>query len=131
MKSAFLRNAIVLGMLSAIGPFAIDMYLPAFPVIARGSGVDIRAVQMSLMSFFLAVALCQVLYGPISDRLEKAADLCGAYAVRHWRGSGAASRPAPRCLSPFASSRAWAPGASMVITRAIIRDLHTGQRPRI
>ena len=65
MKSAFLRNALVLGMLSAVGPFAIDMYLPAFPAIAREFQVDVSAVQMSLMSFFLAVAVCQIVYGPL------------------------------------------------------------------
>src|SRR4051794_4166905 len=71
MKSAFLRNALVLGMLSAIGPFAIDMYLPAFPAIARDLQVDVGAVQMSLMSFFLAVSICQIIYGPISDRVGR------------------------------------------------------------
>ena len=60
MKSAFLRNALVLGRLSAIGPFAIDMYLPAFPAIAREFQVDVGGGQMSLMSFFLAVAICQI-----------------------------------------------------------------------
>ena len=71
MQSAFLRNALVLGMLSAIGPFAIDMYLPAFPAIARELQVDVSALQMSLMSFFLAVALCQLAYGPLADRFGR------------------------------------------------------------
>ena len=52
-------------MLSAVGPFAIDMYLPSFPAIAREFQVDVSAVQMSLMSFFLAVSVCQIVYGPL------------------------------------------------------------------
>ena len=51
-RSTFLRNALVLGILSAVGPFAIDMYLPAFPAIARDLRADVSAVQMSLTSFF-------------------------------------------------------------------------------
>ena len=58
-------------MLSAVGPFAIDMYLPLFPAIAREFQVDVSAVQMSLMSFFLAVSVCQIVYGPLSDRFGR------------------------------------------------------------
>src|SRR5579862_9475583 len=48
METRFLRNAITLGLLSAIGPFAIDMYLPALPEIGRGLQANTGAVQMSL-----------------------------------------------------------------------------------
>ncbi|MET0744093.1 MAG: MFS transporter, partial [Microvirga sp.] len=70
-RSTFLRNALVLGILSAVGPFAIDMYLPAFPAIARDLRADVSAVQMSLTSFFGAVAVCQIVYGPLSDRFGR------------------------------------------------------------
>ena len=55
MTSNFLRNAIVLGLLSAIGPFAIDMYLPALPSIGADLGASTAAVQMSLLVFFLSM----------------------------------------------------------------------------
>ncbi len=60
----------MLGLLSAIGPFAIDMYLPALPALpAIGVALhtDTHAVQMSLMAFFVSFAISQIVYGPASD----------------------------------------------------------------
>ena len=59
MQTRFLRNAITLGLLSAIGPFAIDMYLPALPAIGRNLQAGTGAVQMSLTVFFIALSLGQ------------------------------------------------------------------------
>src|SRR5438045_1150613 len=67
MKPSFARSAIVLGLLTAVGPFAIDMYLPALPMIAADLGTSDAGAQATLIGYFLAVALCQVIYGPISD----------------------------------------------------------------
>ncbi|WP_210495883.1 multidrug effflux MFS transporter [Microvirga antarctica] len=126
MKSAFLRNALVLGMLSAIGPFAIDMYLPAFPTIARDLNADIGAVQMSLMSFFLAVALCQILYGPISDRVGRKPPIYFGLTLFIIAGIGCSFVTSAEALIVLRFIQGVGACASMVITRAIIRDLHTG-----
>src|SRR3546814_17816272 len=67
MHPRFLRNAVVLGLMMAIGPFAIDMYLPALPSFGRSLDADIGAVQMSLMAFFLSLGVVQIIYGPVSD----------------------------------------------------------------
>ena len=53
-SSSFAKNAIVLGLLSAIGPFAIDMYLPALPAIAADLQASTAATQMTLIAFFMA-----------------------------------------------------------------------------
>src|SRR5579883_1087831 len=67
MISNYARNAIVLGLLAAVGPFAIDMYLPALPTIAADLAASTAATQMTLMVFFLALGICQIAYGPVSD----------------------------------------------------------------
>ena len=67
MQRSLARNAIVLGLLSAVGPFAIDMYLPALPSISAELHASTAATQASLIAFFLAVACFQIVYGPISD----------------------------------------------------------------
>ncbi|MCB8819655.1 multidrug effflux MFS transporter [Microvirga rosea] len=126
MKSTFLRNALVLGMLSAIGPFAIDMYLPAFPAIARELQVDVSAVQMSLMSFFLAVALCQVIYGPISDQVGRKPPIYFGLALFIVGAIGCSFARNAETLIAFRFLQGVGACASMVITRAIVRDLHTG-----
>src|SRR5260221_14754531 len=67
MSSTLFRYAIVLGLLTAAGPFAIDMYLPALPAIGDGLGADAHAVQASLMAFFIALGAGQLVSGPLSD----------------------------------------------------------------
>ncbi|PVE24246.1 Bcr/CflA family drug resistance efflux transporter [Microvirga sp. KLBC 81] len=126
MRSAFLRNALVLGMLSAIGPFAIDMYLPAFPAIARELQVDVSAVQMSLMSFFLAVAVCQLAYGPLSDRFGRKPPLYAGLGLFILGSIGCSFAPNVEMLIAFRFLQGVGSCAAMVIPRAIIRDLHTG-----
>ena len=69
--SSFVKNAIVLGLLSAVGPFAIDMYLPALPTIAANLQASTAATQMTLMAFFAAFGICQIVYGPVSDMIGR------------------------------------------------------------
>jgi DHA1 family bicyclomycin/chloramphenicol resistance-like MFS transporter len=58
----------LLGALSVVGPFAIDMYLPAFPELAAGFGVPSTTVAPTLSSYFIGLAAGQVVYGPLLDR---------------------------------------------------------------
>ena len=67
MTTSFLRTAIVLGLISAIGPFAIDMYLPALPSIGKDLTAENGVVQFSLLAFFISFAISQLVYGPLSD----------------------------------------------------------------
>ena len=71
LDAALLRHALILGLISAIGPFAIDMYLPAMPQMAQALGASAGEVQMSLTAFFVALGLCQMVYGPLSDRFGR------------------------------------------------------------
>lgn len=48
------RAALILGLLSAVGPFAIDMYLPALPTIAADLQADVATVQWTLTAYFMA-----------------------------------------------------------------------------
>ncbi len=59
---------IILGLLSAVGPFSIDMYLPAFKIIAADFNTSVDLVQYSLTSFFVGIAFGQLIYGPLLDR---------------------------------------------------------------
>ena len=55
-------------MLTALGPFSIDMYLPGFPAIAADLHTTIAQVSLSLSSFFIGISAGQLLYGPLLDR---------------------------------------------------------------
>ena len=61
------RFALILGLLSMVGPFAIDMYLPALPNIAAEFGATEAATQITLTAYFLAFGVAQLVYGPMAD----------------------------------------------------------------
>ncbi len=126
MKSSFARNAIVLGLLTAVGPFAIDMYLPALPAIAADLNASIAATQMSLTSFFVAFGICQLVYGPVSDMVGRKPPLYFGLSVFTAASIGCALAPSIEWLIFFRFVQGIGACASMVIPRAIIRDLHTG-----
>ncbi|MFD2555763.1 multidrug effflux MFS transporter [Sphingobacterium tabacisoli] len=62
---------LILGLLSAIGPFSIDMYLPAFETISKDFDTSIDKVQLSLTAFFIGIAVGQIIYGPLLDRFGR------------------------------------------------------------
>jgi DHA1 family bicyclomycin/chloramphenicol resistance-like MFS transporter len=126
METRFLRNAITLGLLSAIGPFAIDMYLPALPDIGRSLHADTGAVQMSLTVFFIALSLGQSVYGPLSDMIGRKAPLYLGLALFSISSIGCALAPSVGVLIAFRFLQGIGACAGMVIPRAIVRDLHTG-----
>ncbi len=126
MRARFLRNAIPLGLLSAIGPFAIDMYLPALPSIGRNLHADAGAVQMSLTVFFIAVSMGQSVCGPLSDMFGRKVPLYCGLALFAAASLGCALAPNIGTLIAFRFVQGLAACAGMVIPRAVVRDLHTG-----
>jgi DHA1 family bicyclomycin/chloramphenicol resistance-like MFS transporter len=126
MKTQFLKYAFVLGLITAIGPFAIDMYLPALPSIKQSLGASIGAVQMSLMVFFIALGICQLVYGPVSDMVGRRAPLYFGLGLFIVGSVGCALAPDINSLIAFRFLQGVGACAGMVITRAIVRDMHTG-----
>jgi DHA1 family bicyclomycin/chloramphenicol resistance-like MFS transporter len=126
MNRYFLRNALVLGLLSAIGPFAIDMYLPALPSIGQSLGAPMSAVQASLMVFFISLGIGQLVYGPISDMAGRKPPLYFGLALFAACSVGCALAPDVHTLIILRFLQGLGASAGMVIPRAIVRDLHTG-----
>src|SRR5580698_1859694 len=62
---------LILGSLSTISPFAIDMYLPAFPEIAGALHTSTARIALSVSSYFAGLAFGQLLYGPLLDRFGR------------------------------------------------------------
>jgi DHA1 family bicyclomycin/chloramphenicol resistance-like MFS transporter len=124
--SSFVRNAIVLGLLSAVGPFAIDMYLPAMPAIAADLKTSTHATQLTLTMFFISFGLCQIAYGPLSDRYGRKPPLYAGLALFIAGAIGCALAPTVGWLIGFRLVQGAGAAAMGVIPRAIVRDLHTG-----
>ncbi len=112
-----------LGMLTAFGALSIDMYLPGLPAIASELQTDAAAAQQTLSAFFLGMALGQVLYGPISDRLGRRSPLifgCTLYAAAC---AACALAPSIQSLIVLRFVQALGACAGIVIARSIVRDL--------
>ena len=62
---------LILGALTAIAPFSIDMYLPGFPAIAKSLDTTTTQVSLSLSGFFIGISAGQLLYGPLLDRFGR------------------------------------------------------------
>ncbi|MCV9934384.1 multidrug effflux MFS transporter [Flavobacterium sp. LS1R47] len=67
----YIKLILILGSLTALGPFSIDMYLPGFSGIARDLNTTVAKVSMSLSSYFIGISAGQLLYGPLLDRFGR------------------------------------------------------------
>ncbi|MAS12532.1 MAG: Bcr/CflA family drug resistance efflux transporter [Nitratireductor sp.] len=126
MTTRFLRIALVLGLLTAVGPFAIDMYLPALPSIGADLDAGTVPVQMSLLVFFLSMGLAQIIVGPISDMVGRKVPLYAGLIVFIIGSIGSALANNIEMLIAFRFLQGLGASAGMVVPRAVVRDLHTG-----
>src|SRR5277367_619097 len=72
---------LLLGSLTALGPLAIDMYLPSLPAIAKSLHASPGAVSVTLAAFFAGLGIGQLIYGPMSDRIGRRGPLLFGVAI--------------------------------------------------
>lgn len=113
---------ILLGALTAIGPLSIDMYLPAFPAMERDMRAVAGAMEYTLSSFFIGMALGQLFYGPVSDRFGRRRPLLAGLAVYTLASLGCAYAGNAAMLAGLRILEALGGCAGLVISRAVVRD---------
>ena len=126
MSTSLARPALVLGLLSCIGPFAIDMYLPAMPAIGQDLEASTQGMQSTITSYFVAFGLAQLFYGPWADHAGRKPPLYAGIALFAvgtllcLMASSVEGLIAGRFVQGLG-------GAAMgVVPRAIVRDMFTG-----
>ena len=119
---------LVLGLLSAFGPLSIDMYLPAFPAIARDFGVPVSGVQYTLASYNIGIALGQLIYGPLADQLGRKPNLMVGLALYVLASIGCMLTSSVESMVALRFLQAIGGCTGMVITRAIVRDKYHGNQ---
>lgn len=122
-KQAFIFQILALGALSAIGPLTVDMYLPALPEISRQFGVPLSAVELSLASYFLGLAIGQVFYGPFIDRFGRKRPLYFGLFLYFLSSIACFLAPSVHVLILARFAQALGGCASIVAPRAMVRDL--------
>lgn len=126
MSGSILRQALVLGALSSIGPFAIDMYLPAMDAIRVGLETTVPAMQGTVIAYFIAFGLAQLVYGPWSDKAGRRVPLYAGLGIFLVGSIICTFAPDIATLIAGRFVQGLGGAAVMVVPRAIIRDRYRG-----
>ena len=121
-----LRFFLIIGSLTAFATLSIDMYLPALPAISAEFRTGPSDVQLTLTTFLVGMALGQLLVGPISDSVGRRPPLYIGLAVYALASIGCAVAPSVYALAGLRLLQGMAGASGVVISRAIVRDLHSG-----
>lgn len=117
---------ILLGVLSAVGPLSTDMYLPAFPAIEAALGDRPGTAQLTLATWFAGLAIGQLTQGSLADRYGRRGPLLAGTVIYAVASAGCALSTDIATLSLMRFLAAFGGSASMVIPRAVVRDLAEG-----
>jgi len=118
--------AALLASLSMLGPFAVDMYLPAFPDIAADFGASSIALQQTLSLYMFAYAFMMLWHGALSDALGRRPIVLGGLAVFAIGTLGCAIAGNIETLWLFRAMQGLSAGVGLVVGRAIVRDRFHG-----
>jgi len=112
-----------LGLLSAMGAFSIDMYLPGFPDIARDLHTTVAHITLSITSFFIGISVGQMIYGPLLDKYGRKKPLYIGLAIYLVTSLACALAPTADALIVIRFFQALGSCAGLVASRAYVRDI--------
>ena len=118
--------ALLLAALAMIGPFSVDTYLPAFPVIGESLAASPMQVQQTLTAYMASFAIMTLWHGALSDSFGRRSIILISLAVYAVASIGCAAVHRIEYLWVFRILQGLSAGAGVVIGRAIIRDLYAG-----
>ena len=114
---------LILGSLTALAPFSIDMYLPGFPAIAKDLNTTVSKVALSLSSFFIGISAGQLLYGPLLDRFGRKKPLYFGLVVYILASASCVFATSIDALIALRFIQALGSCAATVAAVAMVRDL--------
>ncbi|MEC8849603.1 MAG: multidrug effflux MFS transporter [Polycyclovorans sp.] len=127
MTAAEHRRILLLGAIIALAPMSIDLYLPALPTLQQALGGTAAQGQLTLSVYFLGLAMGQLIYGPVSDRIGRRKPLYFGLALYALAALGCTLATDINSLIALRFLQALGGCAGMVIVRAVVRDLYTPQ----
>ena len=125
-RAGTVRLVVILGGLAAFAPLSFDMYLPAFPELATDFGASASAIQLTLTSCLVGVAVGQLVFGSLSDARGRRGPLLVGLVVYTIASALCALAPDALTLAGLRFVQGFAAGAAVVASRAVVRDLHSG-----
>lgn len=122
----YLQLVLVLGALTALGPLAIDMYLPALPSLAADLHASESAAQLTITGMLVGLGVGQLLIGPVSDAIGRRRPLIVGVSVHVLSSLLCAFAPNITMLTGARILQGLAGAAISVVSMAIVRDLFSG-----
>jgi MFS transporter, DHA1 family, multidrug resistance protein len=113
---------LILGALSTVSPFSIDMYLPAFPQIAHDLGTTPAEISLSVSGYFVGLALGQLFYGPLLDRFGRKKPLYAGLSLFIAASLGCIAARSPGAFIAFRLLQAVGGCVASVGAIAMVRD---------
>jgi DHA1 family bicyclomycin/chloramphenicol resistance-like MFS transporter len=113
----------ILVAISAVGPLALNIFMPSMPGLQREFGVSYGVVQLTLTLYLIGMAACQLVYGPISDRVGRRPMLLAGMALFVAASVMAALAPSIHVLIAARLLQAVGGAAGIVLARAMVRDV--------
>jgi DHA1 family bicyclomycin/chloramphenicol resistance-like MFS transporter len=118
----------LLAALTGLGPLTVDMYLASMPDIGRTLAAPAAQVQLTISFYLIGFALSQVFYGPLSDRHGRRPVMLTALAVYTLASLACALAPSIELLITARFFQAIGGAGTIVLARAVVRDLYEGSR---
>ncbi|CAN7296947.1 multidrug effflux MFS transporter [Phenylobacterium sp. LjRoot225] len=113
---------VLLGALTALGPLAIDMYLPSLPTIGAELHASAAQTQATVAAFLAGMAIGQLFYGPASDRFGRKPPILLGLAIYVAASAGCALAVSAPALIGLRFLQALGACAGAVVSRAVVRD---------
>ena len=117
---------VLLGLLTAVAPLAIDMYLPAFPQIASDLGTSASGVQLTMTALLVGLAVGQLVIGPLSDGVGRRRPLLAGTVLCFLASVVCALAPTVEVLTAARFLQGVGGAAGIVLARAIVTDTSRG-----
>ena len=109
--------------MSAVGPISLNIFVPSMPGLQATFGATTGAVQLTLTVYIASIALCQLLYGPLSDRFGRRPLVLAGLALYVAASLACALAPSLEFLIAARGLQAIGGASGMILSRAIVRDL--------
>lgn len=113
----------ILGALATVSPFAIDLYLPAFSELARKFSTTTAQVSLTVSSYFIGMAIGQILYGPLLDRFGRKLPLYAGLLIFIAASLACTLAQSIEQLIAFRAIQALGGSVAWVAAVALVRDL--------
>ncbi len=118
----------ILVAISAIGPLALNLMIPSMPGMEKSFAVPYGTVQLTLTLYLIGLAVCQLFYGPASDRFGRRPLLLAGLSLFFISSVLAAIAPTIELLIAARLIQAIGGSAGIVLARAMVRDVHSREK---